>query len=168
LLWRSWLKLSTATGRGGAAEPDISSGASPFPRGSRLGGCGPTDSFIALVVSNGTGRIGLAARAGDAPPDPFMAAAAIACVNPRRMGLMAQDAVLGHPPVGRSGVKCNITRVRMALRVGTGPHRVRRFDLRVWIMTHPAGPAMRIAPDRELGELRRHLMTRQALLEVGT
>jgi hypothetical protein len=112
-------------------------------------------------------RIGLAARAGDAPPNPFMAATAIAGVYPRRMGLMAQDTVLGHPPMGRSGVKCNITRVRMALRVGTGPHRVSRFDLRVWIMTHPAGPAMRIAIERELGELRRHLVTRQALLEVG-
>jgi hypothetical protein len=75
------------------------------------------------------------------------------------MRLMAQDAVLGHSPVGRSGVKCNITRLRMALRVSTGPHRVSRFGLSVWIMTHPAGPAMRITIERELGELRRHLMT---------
>jgi len=105
--------------------------------------------------------------ARDAPTNPFMTVLAIARVHSCRVRLMAQNAVLGHSSVGRAGMEGHLARVGVALRVGAGTHRVHRFGLGMRVVAHAAGSIVRITIDRELGELLRHRVAAQALLEIG-
>jgi hypothetical protein len=74
LLWRSWLEAVNERLVEGAPPTPKSGGASPFPRGSRLVRGGPDRLLHRFRCIERDRRIGLAARAGDAPRTRFMAA----------------------------------------------------------------------------------------------